>query len=401
MHVKPLRLIAGCAVLMTLALLVAAAQRPPARAASALGKLASTTSYLEGELKSKDGSLWVVDQFNILVDEQTQIIEKAGAAEPGAWLIVWTISDGSDPLRADVIVVDRAANASNPRVQFTDVLNRMSGEWWVVGEQLVHVGPSAMLVGNLTEGMLVTVTAQQQELTLEAIKITVAIEDMAQVPLDFEGTIEEIETTRWKVDGRWIDLPLPDSIAGSPAVGKHAEVRALAQADASLDATQIRVPETLEVSVGGVVEDISPGEVGAEVWDVSVFPVQSYTAPYSATVHVDLDTLVDESRAIASPGQWADVVAMPINSDEFQAEVIRVEQTVTVTVGGELQLTAMAAGAGGWAKIGGRTVWFPPEMAGKASAAASTQGETLIEGILLGNGVVWAQRLVPADSRTP
>jgi hypothetical protein len=401
MHLKPLRLIAGCAVLITLALLVAAAQRPPAPASADLAQVDSTTSYIEGELKSKDGGLWVVGEFNVLVDELTQIIEKAGPAEPGAWLIVWTVSDPSGLSRAEVIVVDRAANASNPRVQFTDVLNKMAGEWWVVGEQLVHVGPLASIVGNPTVGALVTVTAQQQELILEAIQIATAVQDLTQIPLDFEGTIEAIEGTRWKVDGRWVDLPPSGDIDGAPAVGKHAEVRALAQGDASLDATRIRVPETLEVSVGALVGDIATAGLGAEVWDVSVFPNQADTKPYSATVHVNLDTLVDESRAIASPGQWADVVAMPIRPDEFQAEVIRVEQTVTVTVSGDLQPTAMAAGAGGWAKIGGRTIWFPPQMAGSASAAASGQGETLIEGILLGNGVVWAQRFVPVESRTP
>lgn len=398
---KPLRLIAGCAVLITLALLVAAAQKPPAPAAAALGETDSNTTYIEGELKSKNGGLWVVGEFNVLVDEQTQVIEKQGPAEPGAWLLVWADGDGSGNQKANTIIVDRAAGASNPRVQFTDVLNKVAGEWWVVGEQLVHVGPNASIVGAPSVGSLVSVTAERQDLILEAILIATAVQDVAQVPLDLEGTIEAIEGGRWMVDGRWVELP-PDGgqIEGAPAVGKQAEVRMLAQEDGTLVATQIRVPEKLEVSVGALVADIAADGAGAEVWNVSVWPGEAYAEPYSATVHVDIDTLMNESRAVARPGQWADVVAMPIDPDEFQAEVIRVERTVTVTLEGDLPQAALASGSGGWAQVGGRPVWFPAEMAGKV-AAAGRQGKTLIEGILLGNGAVLAQRFVQVEGQTP
>jgi hypothetical protein len=153
--------------------------------------------------------------------------------------------------------------------------------------------------------------------------------------------------------------------------------------------------------MGTLVTGIAPQASGTEVWDVSVFPDQLYTDPYSATVRVDGDTLVDESRAIARPGQWADVRAKPLNPDEFQAEVIRLEQTVAITVEGNLQQAAIASGAGGWAQIGGRTIWFPGQMAGNVSAATGGQGKTLIEGILLGNGIVWAQRFVPIEGQAP
>jgi hypothetical protein len=104
---------------------------------------------------------------------------------------------------------------------------------------------------------------------------------------------------------------------------------------------------------------------------------------------------VDESRAVAGAGQWAEVVATPIKHDEFQAEVIRLEETVAITLEGDLHQAATASGAGGWAQVGERVVWFPGRMAGGVSAATGGQGRTLIEGILLGNGIVWAQRFVP------
>jgi len=400
--VKPLRLIAGCAVLMALALLVAAAQKPPAPAAAALQAADPTQIHIEGELKSKSPGLWVVGEFSVLVDGQTQYVEKRGLADLGAWLIVWAVSDPSGTPRAEVIVVDRPAGVPNPIIQFTDVLNKAASEWWVVGDELVHVSSSASIVGAPTVGSLVSVTAEQQDLVLEAKQIETAVQDLSQIPHDFEGTIEAVEQNRLKVEGRWVKvLPPVTQINGWPALGRHAEARVLIQEDGSLLAILIRVPEKIEVTMGTLVTDIAPQASGAELWDVSVFPDQLYADPYSATVHVDSDTLVDESRAIARPGQWADVRAKPLNRDEFQADVIRLEQTVAITVEGNLQQAATASGAGGWAQIGGRIIWFPGQMPRSVSAATGGQGKTLIEGILLGNGIVWAQRFVPMEGQAP
>jgi hypothetical protein len=396
--VKPLRLIAGCTVLIALALLVASAQKPPAAVIAALQTPDPTQFRIEGELKSKSPTLWVVGEYSLLVDGQTQIIEKHGAAEVGAWLIVWAVSDPSGASKADVIVVDRPGGTSSPSVQFTDILNKISGEWWVVGQELVHVSPGISPNPIPPVGSLVSVTAVRKDMVLEAIRIQVPVTDPSQIPHDFEGTIEEMEPGRWKVDGRWVKLTDDTIIYGMPAVGKHAEVRALLQEDESLLAVYIRIPEKVEVSLGALVNDISAQVSGAEAWEVSVFPDQMYGDPYSATVHLDGDTMVEESRAIAMPGQWADLRAEPISPGEFQAQVIRLDQTVQISQTGSLQQAATASGAGGWARIGGRTVWFPGQMARGVSAATGGQGEVLIEGLLLGNGVIWAQRLVPIQS---
>jgi hypothetical protein len=396
--VKPLRLIAGCTVLIALALLAASAQKPPAAVMAALQTPDPTQFRIEGELKSKSPTLWVVGEYNLLVDGQTQIIEKHGSAEVGAWLIIWAVGNPSGAARADVIVVDRPGSTSSPIVQFTDLLNKISGEWWVVGQELVHVGPGIAPSPLPPLGSLVSVTAEQKDMVLEAIRIQVPVTDPSQIPNDFEGTIEEIEPDRWKVDGRWVKVSGGTEIDGLPAVGKHAEIRALIEGDQSLLAVRIRIPEKLEVSIGALVNDISAQASGAGAWEVSVFPDQQYSDPYSATVHLDGYTLVEESRAVAMPGQWADLRAELVSPGEFQAQVIRLEETVPITETGSLQQAATASGAGGWARIGGRTVWFPGQMARGVSAATGGQGEVLIEGLLLGNGVIWAQRVVPIES---
>jgi hypothetical protein len=393
--VKPVRLIASCIVLIGLALLGAAAQKPPAPVVAALQAPDPSQSQFEGELKSQSPDLWVVGEYSVLVDGQTTIIEKHGAAQVGAWLIVWALADPSGTPRAEIIVVERPAGASDPTIQFTDVLNKISDDWWIVGDNLIHVAPAVASMPTPPLGSLLSVTAVKQDMVLEAIRIQVAVEDPSQTPQDFEGTIQAMEPGRWQVEGRWVTIEPATHIDGTAAVGKHAEVRVLLQDDKSLLATLIRVPEKVEVTVGALVEDIDPQALEAEVWNVSIFPDQPYTDPYTAIVHVDGSTLVDEGRAVARAGQWADVRAESLNSHEFRAEVIRVEQTVPVTITGSFQQAATASVAGGWARIGGRTIWFPDQMATGVSAATGGQGDILIEGLLLGNGVVWAQRFAP------
>jgi hypothetical protein len=393
--VKPFRLIASCVMLIALALLGAAAQKPPAPVVAALQAPDPSQSQFEGELKSQGPELWVVGEYSVLVNGQTTIIEKHGSAQVGAWLIVWAVADPSGTPRAEIIVVEHPAGASSPTIQFADVLNKISDDWWIIGENLVHVAPSVAPAPIPPLGSLLSVTAVKQDMIVEAIRIEIAVKDPSQTPQDFEGTIEAMEPGRWRVDGRWVTIVPATVIEGTAAPGKHAEVRVLLQDDESLLATLIRVPDKVEVTVGALVEDIDPQALEAEVWNVSIFPDQPYTDPYTATVHVDGSTLVDEGRAVARAGQWADVRAESLNPREFRAEVIRVEQTIPVTITGSFQQAATASAAGGWARIGGRTIWFPDQMATGVSAATGGQGGILIEGLLLGNGVVWAQRFVP------
>jgi hypothetical protein len=395
--VKPLRPVAGCAVLIALALLVTAAQKPPAIAA--LQAPDPSQFRFEGELKNISLTLWIVGEYSVVVDGQTQIIEKRGPAAVGAGLIVWAAGDPAGTPHAEMIVVDRPADLPMPPVQFTDTLTKVSEEWWVVGDKLVHVSADVWPDPVPPLGSLLSVTAEQQDMILEALQIQVAVMDSSQTPYDFEGAIDAMESARWKVDGRWVQLTGATAIIGTPALGKHAEVRVLLQPDQSLQGVFIRIPEKVEVSIGALVQDISAPAAGAEAWEVSVFPDQPYADPYSATLHLDDDTLVDESRAVAHAGQWADLRAEPIGSGEFQAQVIRVEQTVPVTETGTLQQAATASAAGSWAQIGGHPIWFPGPMVRGVSAATGGRGEVMIEGLLLGNGVIWVQRFVPIQSQ--
>jgi hypothetical protein len=62
-----------------------------------------------------------------------------------------------------------------------------------------------------------------------------------------------------------------------------------------------------------------------------VFPDEPWANPFATLMYVNGNTLVDERRAAARPGQWAEVTALPLGGDEYQADRIRLEQPVPIT----------------------------------------------------------------------
>ena len=117
--------------------------------------------------------------------------------------------------------------------------------------------------------------------------------------------------------------------------------------------------------------------------------------------HVEREYLVDESRAIAQPGQWVEVQGISIGQDEYQADVIRLDQPVPAVVAGELRLVCAPAGGRSscaWWVIEGTPLWI--ENGHLARMAGVLEGEeVIVRGVRLGNGVLRVERMVsPAGS---
>jgi hypothetical protein len=108
------------------------------------------------------------------------------------------------------------------------------------------------------------------------------------------------------------------------------------------------------------------------------------------TLRVSDNTVVDESRAIARTGQWAEVRGADLGGDEYQADVIRLERPMPVSLVGELQ--SVPTSGGGWGQINGQPVWLGSVApAGGAMAQADAGGSVAVIGVRLGNGVIWAK----------
>jgi hypothetical protein len=374
------------------ALLVAARALPtdasPLRAAQAQARL-----HFEGYLLAQGPDKWLIADYSVFVDNNTVLLEQRGPAKIGAWVIVSATYLGTGGIHADVIEVERPAGQPGPAVQFAGVLNKQAEGTWSVAGTLFEISPDTRILGDPVSDDLVKVTAEQRGAVLWALEIEMVAKATDKVPVEFEGIIEQMDQDRWTISGSVVIITPDTEIIGTPAVGKGVEVRANVAADGALLARLIRVlDEPAEVTLGALVAAIVPAATGgpAARWDLIVFPAKLGADPLSAEARVDGNTLVDESRAVARPGQWVEIQALPVGAGRYQADQIRVEQPVPVRLTGRVDRLSEGTAGAGWWQVTGRPVWV-----GERVLAASTfQAGSMVsvEGVLLGNGVIWVEQ---------
>lgn len=348
----------------------------------------------EGVLRSINPDRWLVGDATVAIDEQTRVIEKRGKVEIGAWIIVWGQQTESGQIRAEVILVDRPAGWAGPIVQISGVLRKQTSAWWVVEQQLIEITSNTVISGEPKIGALVWVVSVQQGDTLRALAAEVLASDPDNPPVEFEGEIQSISPVSWRVDGRDVIVNNLTDIIGEPIVGGIAEILANQLTDGRLVAQIIRlVDPTAEASLSAMVAGITVAEDGAQRWDVVVFPKSPWAEPTIGTLRVSENTFVDESRAIARTGQWAEVRGVNLGDDEYQADVIRLERPMPVSLTGVIQPAPVATPSGGWAQINGQPVWLGSVTQAGVSALTDAGGNVAVTGIRLGNGVIWAKQV--------
>ena len=360
----------------------------PARPASAI-----STRY-EGLLRGIRQGTWTVGEKGVQVDQQTVVVEKRGKAEIGAWVIVWGQQDEAGQLRAEVISVDRPAAWTAPIVQISGMLRKQAATWWVVEQQLIEITSDTLISGEPKIGELVWVVAIQQGDTLRGLAVEVLAQSPENPPVEFEGTIQAFSSFLWQVDGRAIIVDENTRIYGVPTVGWIAEVQASQLADGRLLAQMIRVVDpTAEVTLSAMVAEITAAEDGTQNWDVVVFPKSLWAEPTIGTVRVSNNTYVDESRAIARTGQWVEVRGVNLGGEAYQADVIRMERPIPVSLTGEIQPAPGMTTGDGWGQIKGQPVWLGAVQPEGAMAQAIAGGNVAVVGVRLSNGVIWAQQV--------
>jgi hypothetical protein len=382
-------------VLLATAIAAAACAWPANAMQQDPGRITTTASIRsEGLLRAIGPGKWQVGQFSVLLDGTTIVIQKRGRAELGAWVIVWGQQSDSGEIRAELIQVDRPASRSGPLTQFSGVLRKKTDTWWMVEQTLIEISDDTMISGNPAIGALIWVVATQQGDTLRAVAAEVLASD-PEIPLfEFEGSIASLTTGMWQVDNQKVFIDKYTQIVGEPKIGKIAEVRASQQANGRLLARLIRIVDpSAEASLSAMVVDIVSETDDTERWEVVVFPKSAWADPTLATLHVSVNTYVDESRATAQTGIWADVRGVYLGSEEYQADVIRLERPLPVSITGEVLPAPTTSAASGWGQINGQPVWLGSVEPGMASAQAVLDGNMSVTGVRLGNGVIWAKQI--------
>ncbi len=374
-------------LVLGLLLLGAAAARPVYAQDEPPGR----PTRLEGYLKLMGAGFWWVGDTQVVVTAETVVIEKRGRAEVGAWVVIQGHQAADGPLFAEFVMVERPAGPQGILWPFAGMLTKQAGELWVVSETLIRVTPDTAIRGAPRPGWLVWVVAEQppDALELQAVVVEAIASDPSQVPVEFEGVLEATGP-EWRVSGQAFRLSPAAVVIGAPTIGQQAEVQAIVQPDGSLIAHLLRMVDTsADARISALVTGIAGAADDAQVWDLLVFPPNPWAEPLIGTVQVDANTLVDESRAVARVGQWVEIQGITIGPDQYQADVIRLEQPVPVAIAGELR----PAGAAAWWVVDGAPVWL--NNARLARLAGQPGSDVIVRGVRLGNGVVWAERITP------
>ena len=248
----------------------------------------------------------------MLLDEGTIIVENEGQAEIGAWVKILAANQPGDTLLASVIEVLYPAGAPGETVEFRGEIQEIAGDDWVVHGIGVTVTPGTEIEGNSEVGAVAKVEAVRQGDELVALRIKITPREEEQAEVEFEGIIESLTEPEWVVGGVEVAVNEDTIIEGTPQVGLTAEVRATILPDQTVLATRIVVETTEgnEVAFEGIIESIGETE-----WQVA-----------GQIVLIDAGTIIDESRALAEVGMWAEVKAVLQKDGSLLATRIKIER---------------------------------------------------------------------------
>jgi hypothetical protein len=311
------------------------------------------SSYrFEGFIKAKSPDKWLIgtalDGYReVAVSPQTVVISKAGyAPEVGAWIIVFS-RRSSATSQAYLIQIDRPAGAPGVPIQFTGSVMKKGDGWWKIGETPVAVTLDTRISDAAYIGSNVWVGATMDVAGLRAEWIRVL--PLQQI-VEFEGILREIGAGYWIIDDHQIAIMQDTIVIGEPQVGMFVECRALKHDDGTLMALELHVgPPSLPAKRTGTIIQIQREAGGAATWRVLLEQAEPGEYPAVASVHVDGNTWVDQTRAVAEAGQWFRLRGAPTGPNSYQADLLQVEhgaQTAGTSRNGES--TPRDAGAAPW-----------------------------------------------------
>jgi len=296
-----------------------------AGAAQAGAPMFSFSVRIEGSVSDivpqADGSeTWRIvssDVTDVIVRATTEIRPVGYQVVAGRdYVTVEAIVNGASQVEASYITVqtDEEAAALN-ELEFrgmisqgpsdTGVSVRDNSETWTIAGRNVNLDGKATVIGEPEVGSYAHVKGRLlRSGVIKASHVEVYAVSTASHKFEVKGAIQEMAREvpgEWVIDGVRGTVTQETEIKGDPTIGAIAEAKGKRQRDGSVLFQQIRVETAQEVvRLEGIIEAFVIEEE---------MPREGYLTIEGQTVYVDGMTFIDESRARAASGMWADVVA--------------------------------------------------------------------------------------------
>ncbi len=265
---------------------------------------------LTGWINETASTHWLIGDHELHIDPASPTIS---GVETGMYAVAIARTDDEGNLHAESISLQPPGPPLGYPVEFRGLIQEMDARYWVVDDRLVFITKSTSIQGQPEIGALAEVkgTCLFSEVVL-ARSIKVAVPG-AHAEVEFEGVIESMSEDTWIVSGVTVTISPVTVIEGTPALGLTAEVQGVLEPDGSVLAQQIAIKDAIpwpEVDIEGLVESIE-----ATHWVVA-----------GMTVLVDAETFIDDSRAPAEVGMWAQVRALRRQDGSLLALRIRLSR---------------------------------------------------------------------------
>ena len=264
-----------------------------------LVQLDSTKVRLSGPIRKIPEQLlgeWFIGDVAVFFSVDTHMEPKDYQPQLGDWANAWAIVQSDGSLRATYVRVKETLKTDLLRVVFKGLIEEVSEDYLVVSSITVRTDEHTQLSGGVPlPGFIARVSGFSQ--TDGSVKATqIRITSPFKVYVQFEGRIGEFPSVVprygvWQIGRFSVIVDERTGISGStPSAGLSAEVSGVLLDGESIQATGILVVDPTKRPIEGIVRSIEETE-----WLIG-----------DTVVRLDQNTFVDESKASAVVGAWAE-----------------------------------------------------------------------------------------------
>jgi hypothetical protein len=267
---------------------------------------------LAGWISETSMDHWRVGDHMLHVDPDSQIEPNAQA---GRYAVVIARVDDDGQLHAESVSLQPPSGGLGYTFEFRCLIQEIDPRYWIVCNRVVLITENTSIQGQPQVGSLAEVKGVRisgDAILARSIKVEVA---GAYAEVEFEGPVESVADDVWIVNGITVAISPVTVIRGVPQPGLTAEVKGVLQPDGSVLAKLITMKGaelTPQVDIEGLVEKIE-----ATSWLVG--GTQVFLGP---------STFIDDSRAPAELGMWAQIRALRRQDGSLLALRIRLSRPI-------------------------------------------------------------------------